>query len=227
MSASATTAPAPAPASVPVSVPESVGPKKRWTTAEFDRLVADGYLRDGPDTYLWDFEIIEPMSEYPPHVHALANLYRLLILRLPEDAWTVSQNAPLELRDGYKPQPDLSVVRGPRGRYDGRTFVPADVALLVEVSNTSYPKDSVPFLREYASAGVPQYWIVNIPERRVEVYRLPSRPGVGLPGYLSRDDYGLGSSLPLSLDGDGGAETFGAVPVAAVLRNSLGPGERA
>ena len=175
--APAKTAPPPA----PDTVLEPVGPRKRWTTAEFDRLLDDGYLREGSDAYLWDFEIIEPKSEHPPHIHALANLYRSLILRLPEDAWTVSQAAPVELRDGYKPQPDLSVLRGPRAGHWVRAPGPAVVALLVEVSNISYPKDSVPFLREYASAGVAQYWIVNIPDRRVEVYRDPSGPAAGAP----------------------------------------------
>lgn len=220
MSASATPAPPPsAPATVPVL--ESVGPRKRWTTAEFDRLLDEGYLAEGSDTYLWDFEIIEPMAEYPPHVHALANLYRFLILRLPEDAWTVSQNAPLELKDGYKPQPDLSVVRGPRDRYNNRAFAPADVALLVEVSNSSYPKDSIPFLREYASAGIAQYWIVNIPERRVEVYRDPTGPGASTPGYGRRDDHGADSTVPLELDGGGGGILgFGEISVADILRDS-------
>jgi Uma2 family endonuclease len=160
-------------------------------------------------------------------MHALATLYRILVTRLPEDDWTVTQNAPVELRDGYKPQPDLSVFQGSRDRYNSRAFAPAGAALFVEVSDTSYPKDSVPFLREDASAGVAQYWIVNIPARRVEVYRLPTGPGVAAPGYGQRDEYGLDGSVPLSLDGPGGVVEFGVVPVAAVLRNSLAAGERA
>lgn len=214
-----------APSTAPSPADELVGPKKRWTTAEFDRLVNEGFIREGSSTYLWDFEIIEPMPENQPHRNAVANLYRLLIKLLPEEDWTVDFNGPLEVRDGYKPQPDLVVLYGPRERYNESVPVPSDVALVVEVSNTSYPKDSVLFLREYASAGIPQYWIINIPARRVEVYRQPSGPGVEAPGYARRDEYALDGAVPLTLEGVAGVLEFGAVPVAAILRNSLATGE--
>ena len=60
-SATATASPPQAPEPVPV------GPRKRWTTAEFDHLIRSGVLREGSRAFLWDGEIIEPMSENPPH----------------------------------------------------------------------------------------------------------------------------------------------------------------
>jgi len=48
--------------------------------------------------------------------------------------------------------------------------------LVIEASDTTYLKDSGPELRMYAQAGVTDYWIINIPERRVEVYRQPENP---------------------------------------------------
>ena len=77
----------------------------------------------------------------------------------------------VELRDGYKPQPDLFRTQGPPSAARVRAPGPAVVALLVEVSNISYPKDSVPFLRDYASAGV-----AAILDRQH-----PRPPGRGLP----------------------------------------------
>ncbi len=198
--------------------PASVGPRKRWTTAEYDDLIRKGIIREGSRAFLWDGEIIEPMSENPPHINAAANLFYLLLMRLARDHWTVNHDAPVETRDGYKPEPDISILKGPRSRYRNRAPNPADIALLVETSSTSYSKDSGAFLKEYASAGIAQYWIVNIPERRIEVYRQPSKSG-----YASRTDYGLEDQVPLILDGEGGAVALGEIAVADVVRDSLTP----
>ena len=66
----------------------------------------------------------------------------------------------------------------------------------MEVSDTSYAKDSIPYLREYAAAGVPQYWIVNIAEQMIEVYSDPASTEFRL-----RRDFSMGQALPLVLDG--------------------------
>lgn len=79
------------------------GVRKWWSIAEFDRLLAGGFLREGGRTFLWDGEIIEAMSENPPHVNAVANLVDLLRGRFPSARWTVSQGAPIVLAEGYKP----------------------------------------------------------------------------------------------------------------------------
>jgi Uma2 family endonuclease len=213
-----TIAPHPAPVT-----PAPVGPPKRWTIAEFDALVRGGHIREGSSTYLWDGEIIEPMAEKPPHLNAVANLFRLLIQRLPDDAWTLNQNAPVELDEGYKPQPDLSVWKGPRDNYETRVAVPSDVALLIEVADTSYPKDGGPFLRKYASASIPVYWIVNILERRIEIYSDPASVAGQTPGYTSRASYGLDEQIPLFTRHQGVTTEFGVIAVRDILRNSLGP----
>src|SRR4051812_14796399 len=129
MSVRATTAPPPPPTSAPASVPEPVGPTKRWTTAEFDDMVRSGIIREGSRAFLWGGETIEPMSENQPHVHATMNLLFLLMARITAAEWTVNVDKPLEVREGYKPQPDLTILRGPRERYRVRVPGPADVAL--------------------------------------------------------------------------------------------------
>jgi Uma2 family endonuclease len=200
-----------------------IGPRKRWTTAEFDRLLAEGFLVEGSSTYLWDGEIIEPMPQNPPHVNAVANLQRRLIARFPEEEWTINQDAPLELAEGYKPQPDIMVLKGPRSAYRRRTPTPADVALLIEVADSTYTPDARVFLRKYAESRIPQYWIVNIPEQKVEVYSDPSATEDGTPCYLVRNDFGLKESVPLKLTRDGVSAEFGPIPVLDILRDSVEP----
>jgi Putative restriction endonuclease len=95
------------------------------------------------------------------------------------------------------------LLRGPIDRYNTRTPVPADVVLLAEVADSSYAVDAGNYLREYAAAGIAQYWTVNIPERRVEVYTGPNRGADGAAGYRGRKDYALGETVPLAVEGGG------------------------
>ncbi|MGE3818471.1 MAG: Uma2 family endonuclease [Isosphaeraceae bacterium] len=200
-------------------------PRKRWSTAEFDRLLNAGFLEEGSRTYLWDGEIIEPRSENPPHVNAVANLCRFLMLALPAESFTLNVNAPVELAEGYKPQPDLSILNGPRSAYRRRAPGPADLAMVVEVSDSTYAKDSGPFLRQYARAGIPTYWIVRIPERRVEVYSNPSGPNQTPSTYRQQKTYQLNDAIPLTLIVDGNAQDLGVVAVRTILEDSLEPTE--
>jgi Uma2 family endonuclease len=205
--------PAPAPPGAGLSQP-----RKWWSTAEFDELVRKGFLREGSHAFLWGGEIITPMPENQPHVNATMVLFGLLSARLPAAEWTVNLDKPIEIRDGYKPQPDLLVLTGPRSRYRVATPRAADAALVVEVSDTSYHDDAGEFLREYEAARIPVYWIVNIPARRVEVYRLQGPDRVA---YAPPELFSLDARVPLSLDRDGAVTEFDPIPVAEVLADSL------
>jgi Uma2 family endonuclease len=198
-------------------------PRKRWTTAEFDRLLALGVFESGGPEYLWDGEIIIAMSENQPHVNAVANLLRLLLQRIPEDGWTINQGSPVQLMEGYKPQPDFTVLAGPRDRYETHVPMAADVALVIEVSDTSQSKDFGPFLRKYAEAGIPVYWVVDIPRRRIEVYEGPTAVPGQPAAFTVHQTYGLEAEVPLVIRHSGVAYPFGAIRVRDVLRNSLGP----
>ena len=193
---------------------------RRWTTAEFDALLADGYLREGSKTFLWDGEIVEPMAENQPHIHAQDNLLRILMRRLPEPEWTIYSAHPLALKEGYKPQPDLLVLVGPRSDYRSHVQTADDAALVIEVADSSYAADAGDKLPEYAAAGIPQYWIVHLQARRIEAYSDPVvSSGVGR--YADRKDYPLGEAVPLILARDGVTHEFGMIPVLDVLRDSL------
>ena len=112
-----------------------------------------------------------------------------------------------------EPEPDAAVVRGNIDDYKRRHPGPGDVALVVEVSDTTYGDDSGEFLRQYAAAGIPLYWIVNIARRRIEVYSSPS----GSSSYAVRHDFGLGDAVPLQLDRFG----FEAIAVIEILGDSI------
>lgn len=209
----------------PPSPPRAaVWQRKRWTIAEFDRLVSEGFVREGGREFLWDGEIVEAMPENPPHANATMNLLTLLFARFPAADWTVNLDKPVALKERYKPQPDVTVLRGPRSTYRTRTPAPADVALLIEVSDTTYSDDAGILLRAYAEVGIPRYWIINIDARRVEVYTDPGRAEDGAGAYLRRQDYGLDARIPLDGIAGGGGMPPEPIPVLEILRDSIEAG---
>jgi Uma2 family endonuclease len=202
------------------TTPNTAWRTRRWTTAEFDALLAEGFLVEGSKTFLWDGEIIEPMPENQPHIHAQDNLLRVFMVRLPEAEWTIYSAHPLALKEGYKPQPDLMVLIGPRSNYRRHVQTGEDAALVVEVADSSYAADAGDKLPEYAAAGIPRYWIVHLQARRIEAYSNPVvSSGVGR--YSERKDYSLEEAVPLSLTRGGATREFGLVAVLDVLRDSL------
>jgi Uma2 family endonuclease len=106
-----------------------------------------------------------------------------------------------------KPEPDRCVVRGAIRDYSQRSPGPADIALIVEVSDTSLGEDRK-LARVYGGAGVPAYWIVNLVDRQVEVYTLPYPDG-----YHSRQDHAPGQDMAIVIDG----VEVGRVAVADIL----------
>jgi Uma2 family endonuclease len=201
---------------------EDVRPERRWTIAEFERLIDAGFLREGGPEFLWNGKILTPMSEHPPHILALDALFERLLLRLGSVDWSIRQDHPLDLREHYQPQPDIVVARGPRRDYAARQPRPEDVALLVEVADSSYPLDSGVMLREYAAARIPLYWIVNLGARRVEVYRNPRGAGDDAT-YDAPLLYNLVDEVPLELVPTAGAATraYPPIPVRDIIGDAI------
>ena len=86
------------------------------------------------------------------------------------------------------------------------------MVLVVEVADASLYRDRTTKKQVYARAGIPVYWIVNLPERRIEVYTDPSGPGEG-PEYRQHEDYGAWSEVPLMIEG----REAGRIAMAAFL----------
>jgi hypothetical protein len=112
----------------------------------------------------------------------------------------------------WRPLADGIVLRGPRSTYTTRPARGGDVALLVEVSDTSYAKDSGPKLRRYATHRIPVYRIVDLNRRIVEVHTRPFGKGKQV-GYARCDVYREGDCIPVELDG----QEVGQIAVSVLL----------
>jgi len=92
---------------------------------------------------------------------------------------------------------DVAVHRGARKpRSEQRLPRADDTALIVEVCESSYPKDRKAKYRRYAKAAIPVYWIVNLDRSVVEVFSLPMSSA-----YRSRLFFKMGHSVPVVIDG--------------------------
>jgi riboflavin synthase len=126
------------------------------------------------------------MSKNRPHAIAQAKLNTLLV-RLVPAAGIVAPEQPIAIGDDKVPEPDLTVVRGTPDDYPRRPPAGRDVALVIEVSDTSLKKDLGTMMAVYAGQAIPVYWVVNLarggsrstPSRRARLLSLGPvlRPG--------------------------------------------------
>lgn len=180
----------------PPSLPP--GPVRRFTVDEYHRMIETGVLTDGEPYELLEGWIVSKMAHNPRHAGAIQRTARRLSPVVPA-GWVVRIQLPISLSDS-EPEPDVAVVVDDGVDYTRRHPGPADVALIVEVANTSLAFDRSVTARIYARAGIPAYWVVNVVDRRVEAFTDPDSTAEE-PAYRSRRDVPPGETLPLVLGG--------------------------
>lgn len=148
--------------------------RKLWTRAECRVLMEAGLLeRTGWE--LIEGEIVAKMSQGRRHIFVCTRLFTLLGMIFGFD-FLQSQSS-LPINDDNEPEPDVAVLTQTLANYLEVEPGPEDARLLVEVSDSTLRADQTVKMRLYARAGVPEYWIVNIQERVLEVYRQPAPQG--------------------------------------------------
>lgn len=165
-------APQPPQAAVPAPPDTGVRPR-RWTRGEYYRAAEAGLFRPDERLELLDGEIVEKMTENAPHSSAVRRARRQLTRAFDGVLCFVSEQHPITLPDESEPEPDLALVIGIEEEFDGRHPAAADILLVLEVSNTTLAFDTGPKARAYAAAGIRDYWVLNLNERRLEVHRNP------------------------------------------------------
>jgi Uma2 family endonuclease len=143
--------------------------RKRWRRVEYERLVDLGAFDREPVELLGGQLIVaEPKgSEHATAVDMVDDALRAVL----PPGWIVRVQNPIALDDESAPEPDIAVVRGIRADY--RHAHPTRPALVIEVAESSLAFDRVEKGSLYARAGVADYWIVNLVDRVLEVYRDP------------------------------------------------------
>jgi Uma2 family endonuclease len=171
---------------------------RRFSVAEYHKLIEIGILTEDDNLELLEGYLVHKMSRNPPHDATIQKIMKKLLRLLPPD-WDLRVQSAITLTTS-EPEPDLAVVRGDENSYLTRHPVPADIGLAIEVADTTLAGDRADKGRIYARAGISYYWIVNIVDRQVEVYTIPSGPTAS-PAYTQRQDFRIGDDVMLTLDG--------------------------
>ncbi|ACY49036.1 Uma2 family endonuclease [Rhodothermus marinus] len=144
----------------------------RWTREAFEKLAEVGLVAPDARLELIDGEILQKMSPQSSQ-HATAVLLVAEALRsiFTPPVYTIRVQLPLALGPYSEPEPDVAVVEGAPRQY--RDEHPSSAVLVVEVADASLQFDRTRKAALYARAGIPEYWIVNLLDGVLEVYRRP------------------------------------------------------
>ena len=153
-----------------ISVPVT---RHRFTVAEYERMGQVGIFSEDERVELVCGEVIEMSPIGERHAACVALLTQLITLLLQRSAIVWVQN-PIVLNDHSEPQPDIAVLKPRADFYRRSKPKPEDVLLVIEVSDTTLDYDQKVKVPLYAHAGIPEAWVVNLTEERIEVYGDPA-----------------------------------------------------
>jgi Uma2 family endonuclease len=152
--------------------------RKRWTRDECALLESSG-IWERERLELIDGELISKTGQNPPHVIVLGLMMNWLMDTFGRDRINVS--APIDVAPGdnpiNEPEPDLRVLARPYQSFRAGNPQPGDVTLLVEVSDSTLRFDLTVKANLYARAGIVEYWVLDVPGRRLIVHRDPAPSG--------------------------------------------------
>lgn len=160
----------------------------KWSIEEWHELVDSGLL-EGKPVELLEGEIIEMSPEGIEHSYtniSLVKHLRDILINLAE----VIESHPITL-DNSEPEPDIAVVRLPLTIYRNHHPYPQDIYWLVEISNRTLQKDLNQKTITYARNGIPEYWVIDLVNKKLIVHTL-----VQSSGYAHVVEYKTGTVSP-------------------------------
>lgn len=174
---------------------ESIVRTRRWSRLEYDRLIEEGVFQPGERLELLAGQLVVREPQGTPHATGIRLVTRALREVFADDRWIVDMQLPVALDEESEPEPDVTVTAG-----DPRDYLPSHPArpvLVVEVAEASLALDRKEKGSLYGRARVPEYWILNLRDRVLEVYGEP-HPDPSAPhgwAYRSRQSLAAGEHV--------------------------------
>ncbi|MEG4424146.1 MULTISPECIES: Uma2 family endonuclease [unclassified Microcoleus] len=182
----------------------------RLSIEQYHAIIKAGILTDDDSVELLEGWLVFKMPKNPPH-RVTTRIVRTALENILPAGWYVDSQEPITLSNS-EPEPDIVVVRGDTRQYLDRHPGAEDIALIIEVADTTLQRDRTVKKRIYARAGIAIYWIVNLIEGLVEVYSQPLVE-VEQPDYSQRLDFGRSAVIPIIIEG----REIGAIAVNSLL----------
>jgi Uma2 family endonuclease len=184
-------------------------PILRLSVQQYHEMIRTGILTADDQVELLEGWLVSKMPKKPQHRIATRLTQKALEAIVP-DGWYVDAQEPITLADS-EPEPDVMIVKGETQDYFDRHPRAEEIALVVEVSDSTLERDRGTKKRMYARAGIPVYWIVNLVDSTCEVY---SEPLVADADYQQIDLYDLTGMLSVLIE----EREVGVVQVQELLR---------
>lgn len=196
---------------LPETADDAPEPIWRLSVDQYHEMMRAGILTDDDPVELLDGCLVTKMVKYPPHTVG-TRLVRNRLASIAPQGYIADSQAPITL-SASEPEPDVILVRGEEGSYTDSNPGPRDVALVVEVADTSLHRDRGIKKRLYAEAGIPAYWIVDFEDGCLEVFTEPSGPA-DRPDDARAQVFRPGDSAPVVIEGRevGGVGVKGILP---------------
>ena len=146
--------------------------RRHFNVIEYYRMAAAGVLSEDDRVELIEGEVVEMNPIGSRHAACVGRLTELLG-RLVGDVAIVWVQNPVRIDDYSEPLPDVALLKRRDDFYAQANPQPTDVLLIIEVADSSVEYDRDIKIPLYARAGVPEAWLVNLPEEAVEIYARP------------------------------------------------------
>jgi Uma2 family endonuclease len=167
-----------------------------WTIDEYHQMAEVGILQPDEQVELIAGQIIKKMSpQGTPHATSIT-LTRLLLENLLGKQVLVRTQLPIVLNNRSEPEPDVAVVMPDALRYLDHHPIPSEVYLLIEVADKTLKKDCGLKAKDYAISGIPDYWVLDIKNRQLRVFREPNEEGYQSEVILSDNETILPLQFP-------------------------------
>jgi Uma2 family endonuclease len=169
--------------------------RRLFTVAEYHQMIETGILKEGARVELLNGEIIEMFAIGPRHASIVDRLVHILPPRLKGKAILRVQN-PITISDYSEPQPDLSLVKPRADFYVNEHPTPADALVVIEVADSTVEKEPRAKIPSYAHAGIPESWLIDLVEDRIEVHSAPYNGVYQEVRIIQRGQKVISKSLP-------------------------------
>ena len=146
---------------------------RKWTVKEYHKLGEMGFFHPEERVELLSGNIIKLSAKGTAHTSALGRTDRLLQDLFGNLAWVRMQD-PIALDDNSEPEPDIALVRIDPFDYATHHPTPSEVYLIIEVADTSLTFDREIKAKAYARSGIADYWVLNVNDRQIHVFREPA-----------------------------------------------------
>jgi Uma2 family endonuclease len=142
------------------------------TSADYYQMMESGIIREGEKVELISGQIFTMAAKGTRHTLSTRKLFKQFLALIGDQADVQSQD-PITLPNNSEPEPDIVIARLRSDDYANSHPAPADIILVIEVADSSIKFDRDTKAPLYATAGISEYWIVNLIDNQLEIYRQP------------------------------------------------------